>query len=164
VHIKNYGPARIEFAHVVIDDHSRLAYVEIHRHDRGDIAAAVLRRATSSSRRAPRAGTAKQSDSSALSTRNARTRASGPHLPDATARWHPSCATTTAEGHTPRSATGHHQPHSPRPRAGHLGVARDAAGVVGEHVIGLGGSAFEIAPYSRLGRCRWWSSYWPAAW
>jgi transposase InsO family protein len=42
---RNCGPARIEFAHVVIDDHSRLAYVEIHRHDRGDIAAAVLRRA-----------------------------------------------------------------------------------------------------------------------
>jgi transposase InsO family protein len=45
VHLKNYGPARTEFAHVVIDDHSRLAYVEIHRHDRGDIAAAVLQRA-----------------------------------------------------------------------------------------------------------------------
>src|SRR5919198_4148244 len=42
---KNYGPARTEFAHVVIDDHSRLAYVEIHRHDRADIAAAVLLRA-----------------------------------------------------------------------------------------------------------------------
>jgi transposase InsO family protein len=39
------GPQRIEFAHVVIDDHSRLAYVEIHRHDRGEITAAVLRRA-----------------------------------------------------------------------------------------------------------------------
>jgi transposase InsO family protein len=39
------GSRRFEFAHVVIDDHSRLAYVEIHRHDRGDIAAAVLRRA-----------------------------------------------------------------------------------------------------------------------
>jgi len=36
---------RVEFAHVVVDDHSRLAYVEIHRHDRGDIAAAVVRRA-----------------------------------------------------------------------------------------------------------------------
>jgi transposase InsO family protein len=45
VHARNSGPARIEFAHVVIDDHSRLAYVEIHRRDRGDIAAAVLRRA-----------------------------------------------------------------------------------------------------------------------
>jgi transposase InsO family protein len=45
VHLKNYGPSRTEFAHVVIDDHSRLAYVEIHRHDRGDIAAAVLQRA-----------------------------------------------------------------------------------------------------------------------
>ena len=45
VHLKNTGPARTEFAHVVIDDHSRLAYVEIHRHDRGDIAAAVLKRA-----------------------------------------------------------------------------------------------------------------------
>jgi transposase InsO family protein len=45
VHLKNYGPTRTEFAHVVIDDHSRLAYVEIHRHDRGDIAAAVLQRA-----------------------------------------------------------------------------------------------------------------------
>jgi transposase InsO family protein len=44
-HARNCGPARIEFAHVVVDDHSRLAYVEIHRHDRGDIAAAVLRRA-----------------------------------------------------------------------------------------------------------------------
>jgi transposase InsO family protein len=42
---KNRGPARIEFAHVVVDDHSRLAYAEVHRHDRGDIAAAVLRRA-----------------------------------------------------------------------------------------------------------------------
>jgi hypothetical protein len=39
------GSRRIEFAHVVIDDHTRLAYVEIHPHDRGDIAAAVLRRA-----------------------------------------------------------------------------------------------------------------------
>jgi transposase InsO family protein len=39
------GPQRIQFAHVVVDDHSRLAYVEIHRHDRGDIAAAVLHRA-----------------------------------------------------------------------------------------------------------------------
>jgi transposase InsO family protein len=45
VHARNCGPARIEFAHVVVDDHSRLAYVEIHRRDRGDIAAAVLRRA-----------------------------------------------------------------------------------------------------------------------
>src|SRR5512132_3171873 len=44
-HLKNHGPVRTEFAHVVIDDHSRLAHVEIHRHDRGDIAAAVLRRA-----------------------------------------------------------------------------------------------------------------------
>jgi transposase InsO family protein len=42
---RHFGPARIEFAHVVIDDHSRLAYVEVHRHDRGDIAAAVLLRA-----------------------------------------------------------------------------------------------------------------------
>jgi len=39
------GTRRIEFAHVVVDDHTRLAYVEIHRHDRGDIAAAVLARA-----------------------------------------------------------------------------------------------------------------------
>jgi len=39
------GSRRIEFAHVVVDDHSRLAYVEIHRHDRGDVAAAVLARA-----------------------------------------------------------------------------------------------------------------------
>jgi transposase InsO family protein len=45
VHARNSGPARIEFAHVVVDDHSRLAYVEIHHHDRGDITAAVLRRA-----------------------------------------------------------------------------------------------------------------------
>lgn len=35
----------VQFAHVVIDDHSRLAYVEIHAHDRGEIAAAVLARA-----------------------------------------------------------------------------------------------------------------------
>jgi len=35
----------IAFAHVVIDDRSRLAYVEIHHHDRGEIAAGVLRRA-----------------------------------------------------------------------------------------------------------------------
>jgi transposase-like protein len=39
------GSRRIEFAHVVIDDHTRLAYVEVHRHDRGEIAAQVLRRA-----------------------------------------------------------------------------------------------------------------------
>ena len=39
------GSRRFEFAHVVVDDNSRLAYVEIHRRDRGDIAAAVLRRA-----------------------------------------------------------------------------------------------------------------------
>jgi transposase InsO family protein len=41
----NNPGAGIEFAHVVIDDHTRLAYVELHRHDRGDIAAAVLMRA-----------------------------------------------------------------------------------------------------------------------
>jgi transposase InsO family protein len=39
------GSRQFEFAHVVIDDHSRLAYVEVHRHDRGDVAAQVLRRA-----------------------------------------------------------------------------------------------------------------------
>jgi transposase InsO family protein len=39
------GSRRLEFAHVVVDDHSRLAYVEVHRHDRGDIAAQVLLRA-----------------------------------------------------------------------------------------------------------------------
>jgi transposase InsO family protein len=39
------GSRGIEFAHVVVDDHSRLAYVEIHPHDRGDIAARVLERA-----------------------------------------------------------------------------------------------------------------------
>jgi transposase InsO family protein len=39
------GSRRVEFAHVVVDDHSRLAYVEVHRHDRGDIAAQVLLRA-----------------------------------------------------------------------------------------------------------------------
>lgn len=37
--------AGIEYAHCVVDDHSRLAYVEIHRHDRADIAAGVLERA-----------------------------------------------------------------------------------------------------------------------
>ena len=41
----NSPGAGIEFAHVVIDDHSRLAYVEVHPHDRGEIAAAVLTRA-----------------------------------------------------------------------------------------------------------------------
>jgi transposase InsO family protein len=39
------GSRRVEFAHCVIDDHSRLAYVEIHPFDRGEIAAAVLARA-----------------------------------------------------------------------------------------------------------------------
>lgn len=39
------GTRRIQFAHVVIDDRSRLAYVEVHRHDRGEITAAVLLRA-----------------------------------------------------------------------------------------------------------------------
>jgi transposase InsO family protein len=39
------GSRQIEFAHCVIDDHSRLGYVEIHPFDRGDTAAAVLRRA-----------------------------------------------------------------------------------------------------------------------
>jgi transposase InsO family protein len=37
--------AGIEYAHCVVDDHSRLAYVEVHRHDRGEIAAGVLERA-----------------------------------------------------------------------------------------------------------------------
>jgi transposase InsO family protein len=41
------GSRRIEFAHCVVDDHSRLGYVEVHPFDRGDIAAAVLRRAIS---------------------------------------------------------------------------------------------------------------------
>jgi transposase InsO family protein len=39
------GSRRIQFAHVVVDDHTRLAYVEIHPYDRGEIAAAVLARA-----------------------------------------------------------------------------------------------------------------------
>jgi transposase InsO family protein len=39
------GSRQIEFAHCVIDDHSRLGYVEIHPFDRGEIAAAVLARA-----------------------------------------------------------------------------------------------------------------------
>jgi transposase InsO family protein len=39
------GSRRIQFAHVVVDDRTRLAYVEIHPHDRGQIAAAVLTRA-----------------------------------------------------------------------------------------------------------------------
>jgi transposase InsO family protein len=37
--------AGVEYAHCVVDDHSRLAYVEVHRHDRADIAAGVLERA-----------------------------------------------------------------------------------------------------------------------
>lgn len=41
------GTRRLQFAHVVIDDHSRLAYVEVHRYDRGPTAAAVLLRAAS---------------------------------------------------------------------------------------------------------------------
>ena len=43
--IRRPASARVEFAHVVIDDHTRLAYVEIHPHDRGETAAAVLARA-----------------------------------------------------------------------------------------------------------------------
>jgi transposase InsO family protein len=39
------GSRHLEYAHVVIDDHTRLAYVEIHPHDRGEIAARVLQRA-----------------------------------------------------------------------------------------------------------------------
>jgi transposase InsO family protein len=39
------GSRQIEFAHCVVDDHSRLAYVEIHAFDRGETAAAVLGRA-----------------------------------------------------------------------------------------------------------------------
>lgn len=42
---KNTGKARVEFAHVVVDGHTRLAYVELHPRDRGEIAAAVLARA-----------------------------------------------------------------------------------------------------------------------
>jgi transposase InsO family protein len=41
------GSRRIEFAHVIVDDRTRLAYVEIHPHDRDQIAAAVLTRAAS---------------------------------------------------------------------------------------------------------------------
>lgn len=37
--------AGVEFAHCVVDDRSRLAYVEVHRHDRAGIAAGVLERA-----------------------------------------------------------------------------------------------------------------------
>jgi transposase InsO family protein len=39
------GSRQVEFAHCVIDDHSRLSYVEIHAFDRGETAAAVLERA-----------------------------------------------------------------------------------------------------------------------
>ena len=35
----------IEYAHCLVDDRSRLAYVEVHRHDRAEIAAGVLGRA-----------------------------------------------------------------------------------------------------------------------
>ena len=37
--------AGVEYAHCVVDDRSRLAYVEVHRHDRAEVAAAVLERA-----------------------------------------------------------------------------------------------------------------------
>ena len=37
--------AGVEFAHCVIDDRTRLAYVELHPHDRGETAAIVIRRA-----------------------------------------------------------------------------------------------------------------------
>ena len=40
---KNRGPARVQFAHVVVDHHTRLAYVEIHAYDRGEIAGQVPR-------------------------------------------------------------------------------------------------------------------------
>lgn len=39
---RNRRAARTEFALVAIDDHSRLPYVEIHRHDRSETAAGVL--------------------------------------------------------------------------------------------------------------------------
>jgi transposase InsO family protein len=37
--------AGIEYAHCVVDDHTRLAYVEVHRHERGQTVADVLERA-----------------------------------------------------------------------------------------------------------------------
>src|ERR1700760_674802 len=39
------GSRRYEYAHVVVDDHTRLAYVEVHSVDRGEIPAQVLLRA-----------------------------------------------------------------------------------------------------------------------
>jgi transposase InsO family protein len=42
---RRVGERGKEFAHCVVDDHTRLGYVEIHPFDRGDIAAAVLDRA-----------------------------------------------------------------------------------------------------------------------
>jgi transposase InsO family protein len=35
----------LEYAHCVVDDRTRLAYVEVHRHDRAEVAAGVLERA-----------------------------------------------------------------------------------------------------------------------
>src|SRR4051795_9849369 len=76
--------------------------------------------ATSASRPARRAGTARRSASSAPSTTNGRTPASGPTAPNATAHWHPSCATTTAEGPTPHSVTGRPSAAFAKTWAGHL--------------------------------------------
>ena len=127
----------------VIDDHTRLAYCELHAAENAATVSATLRRAvawmteqgcgpvqavmsdnarcystsrqfrdtltssapgTSSSRRAPRAGTGRSNASSERWTPNGRTAASGPTAPHATAPCHRSCASTTAGDRTPPPA------------------------------------------------------------
>jgi hypothetical protein len=66
------------------------------------------------------AGTASSSASSARSTANRRTAASGPTAPPATAPCHRSCASTTDGARTPPPAADRHHARPARPRAGHL--------------------------------------------
>jgi hypothetical protein len=134
------------YAHCVVDDHSRLAYVEIHGADTGAAAAMTLRRAAGwmreqgcepadavmtdnafgyvhshafrvaldelgtrhiRTRPTRRAETGRWSASSRPSMTNGRTVASGRRAADATAAWHPGCASITAADPTPHSVTGH---------------------------------------------------------
>ena len=113
------------YLHGCVDDHSRYAYLEQHPDERAETVAAFMRRAiehfaptsfarsssaSALARSIPRptrhAGTARSSASFRRSSESGLTPTPGRAQPTARGHWHPSFATTTADGPTPHWGTG----------------------------------------------------------